>query len=370
MNGFPSAVTCDRRLASFFTRRNGVGECRFTPREALISSGFERARLQPCRKHCKIDGGFSPAARYLELAWWLEDQVFAAAALQPRNLTVSSWLLSWRQPFSPEKPSSPEPSWPELFSLRSSWLEASSRRPFWPAASPLGLAGATFFAAAFAGTATVFAGGAGATAFFAGAAGLAASATGCAGASGAAARRSSNSFGLASTLSRSRCSLGTCRSGGSFPSSSLRRGRRRRRRRLVRLQEIHDLLMRTQLAVHQQQERLVQNLLIFRELGCNTKLGHLGKWQFLFDLPPLAEEVLQLLIDCLLLGGQAQEQNVFRRGLRQKLPGSRRHARLLCWSAFWPDRGRRFPDASTYPRNRGAESSAEFRRCPCRPCGE
>jgi hypothetical protein len=134
MNGFPSAVTRDRRLASFFTRRNGVGECRFTPREALISSGFERARLQPCRKHCKIDGGFSPAARYLELAWWLEDQVFAAAAIQPRNLTVSSWLLSWRQPFSPEKPSSPEPSWPKLFSLRSSSLEASSRRPFWPAA--------------------------------------------------------------------------------------------------------------------------------------------------------------------------------------------------------------------------------------------
>ncbi len=123
MNGFPSAVTRDRRLASLFTRRNGVGECRFTPREALISSGFERARLQPCRKHCKIDGGFSPAARYLELAWWLEDQVFAAAAIQPRNLTVSSWLLSWRQPFSPEKPSSPEPSWPKLFSLRSSSLK-------------------------------------------------------------------------------------------------------------------------------------------------------------------------------------------------------------------------------------------------------
>src|SRR5208283_3355580 len=136
-------------------------------------------------------------------------------------------------------------------------------------------------------------------------------------------RRRHSSLRFASPFHRSRCfaawgwrCCGRCR----FATSALGLRRRWRRWWFIRLQEIHHLGMRSQPAVQQQQERLVHHLLVFRELRRDSELCHFREWQFFFYLAPLPEEVLQLLIDRLLLGGEAEKQNIFRRCFGKQLP--------------------------------------------------
>ncbi len=107
-----------------------------------------------------------------------------------------------------------------------------------------------------------------------------------------------------------------------FPRPRCGRRWRWRRWRLVRLQEVHDFVVRTELAVHQQQKCLVQNLGVLGKLRGDAQLSHLGKRQLLPHLAPLGHEVLDLLVDCRLPRRHAQEQNVLRRRSTQNLPRS------------------------------------------------
>ena len=81
----------------------------------------------------------------------------------------------------------------------------------------------------------------------------------------------------------------------SSPARWWRRWRRLRRR--VWLQELHDLRVRTQLAIQQHQERFIQNLLVLRMLRSNTHLCHFRERQLLPDKRPLGQKVLDLLLD-------------------------------------------------------------------------
>ncbi len=122
-----------------------------------------------------------------------------------------------------------------------------------------------------------------------------------------------------------------CGSRGGFATSSFR-GRWRRRwrgRGRERFQELQSLSSRAQLPIQKHQEDIIGNLGIRRELRRNVQLSHLRKRNFLLDLSPLGEEVLNLLDDGLLARGDREEQNHFRPRRRQQLPGSRRRRCLL-----------------------------------------
>src|SRR5271155_2731063 len=95
-----------------------------------------------------------------------------------------------------------------------------------------------------------------------------------------------------------RCRRGHCRC--LRPASTPWRRRWRRWRRCERFEEFQGLRARTQFPVQQQHENIARNLRIFRQLRRDQQLRHFGQWNSLLDLPPLGEEVLDLLRDGLL----------------------------------------------------------------------
>ena len=108
-----------------------------------------------------------------------------------------------------------------------------------------------------------------------------------------------------------------------FGAAPPRRRGRRWRRRFVGLQELDDLGVVPQFAVQQQQKSLFGNLRIFRKLGRDAHLRHLGKWQLLLHLPPLSKVVLDLLRNRLLARGDIEKQNRLRLSRTQQPPGAR-----------------------------------------------
>src|SRR4029077_17243238 len=126
-------------------------------------------------------------------------------------------------------------------------------------------------------------------------------------------------------LARSHC--GVCRR--SFASSSFRSRRRRRRRRREGFQELQCLSARTQFAVEQQHEHVLCNLRILRQLGRDQQFRHLRQRNFLLDLAPLCQEILDLLIHRLLPCCYRQEQDHFWTRAREQLPSPRRRGTLF-----------------------------------------
>ena len=100
-----------------------------------------------------------------------------------------------------------------------------------------------------------------------------------------------SAFRLASTLAGHRL-LAWSRSGGGLATAALGSGGWWWRRRLIGPQEIHDLRVRSQLAVHQQEKRFVGDLRIFRQLRRNAKLRHFRERQLLLTCRHLVKKFL------------------------------------------------------------------------------
>src|SRR5205823_4004550 len=96
-----------------------------------------------------------------------------------------------------------------------------------------------------------------------------------------------------------------------------------RRWRREWFEEFQRLGARAQLAVQQQHEDIVRNFWILRQLRRDEQLRHFRKRNLLLDLPPLGQIILDLLLDCLLLRRDRQEQHHFRARGRKQLPGTR-----------------------------------------------
>src|SRR5262249_50793926 len=114
-------------------------------------------------------------------------------------------------------------------------------------------------------------------------------------------------------------------------TSTLRRWRRRwwRRWRRERFEEFRDLGMRPHFTVEHAEEYLVVQARPLRMLRRDTQLGHLRHRQLIFYLSPLAEEILDLLLNRLLTRRQIEEQYLFRFRLAQQFPSARRSRRFL-----------------------------------------
>src|SRR5581483_9225347 len=111
-------------------------------------------------------------------------------------------------------------------------------------------------------------------------------------------------------------------------SSSRRRGRRRWRRS-KRRQIFQTLGARTHLAIQQQQEHIVRELWILRQLRCDQQFRHLRKRQGLLHLAPLRQIILDLLLNGLLLRRYGEEEHHLRPRRRQQLPCPRRRRCLF-----------------------------------------
>src|SRR3954467_172670 len=94
----------------------------------------------------------------------------------------------------------------------------------------------------------------------------------------------------------------------------------RRRRRLERLEEFDRLGARAEFAVEKQHEDVFDELRINRQIGSNAQLRHLRQRDALFHLPPLAEEVLDLVGGSLIPCGGIEKKNCFRLARREQLP--------------------------------------------------
>src|SRR5215510_7192557 len=132
-------------------------------------------------------------------------------------------------------------------------------------------------------------------------------------------RRCRQGFWLASATLRRRSRLTRSLFLGRSTAPHGRR-RRRRLRRFVRLQVLHDLVVAAQLSIHEQEESVVQNFLVVRMLGRNPHLCHFRKWEFLPDLRPLGQKILELLLDCRRARGNCSKQYRFGTALHEKLP--------------------------------------------------
>src|SRR4029077_5966600 len=115
---------------------------------------------------------------------------------------------------------------------------------------------------------------------------------------------------------------------------SRRRWRRWRRWRRERFQELQSLSPRAQLAVEQQHEDIIRDLRILRQLRRNVQLCHFRQGNLLLHLPPLREEILNLLLHALLPCGHRQKQNHLRPCVRQHLPSARRSRCLFPHQPF------------------------------------
>src|SRR5205807_1256854 len=80
-------------------------------------------------------------------------------------------------------------------------------------------------------------------------------------------------------------------------STTRRRWRRHRLRRRVRLQELDDLCLRTQLVIQQQHEDFFRQLGILRQFRRDAQLRHLGQRQPPPYVPPFSEEIIDAARD-------------------------------------------------------------------------
>src|SRR5271166_971722 len=124
-------------------------------------------------------------------------------------------------------------------------------------------------------------------------------------------RRNRRRFSLPLTRPAARCRRSNRRSRGlgSSPPLGWRRRWRWRRWGRQRLQIFQRLGPRAQLAIQQKQEDIVCDLRILRHLWRNVQFRHLRQRNLLLHLPPLGEEILDLLRHCLLPCGDCQKQN-------------------------------------------------------------
>lgn len=86
--------------------------------------------------------------------------------------------------------------------------------------------------------------------------------------------------------------------------------------------------MAAQLAIQQEQEGLVQDLLVVGKLRRNPHLRHLREGQFLPHQWPFCQEVLQPLLNGPGAGGNCRKQERLRRALHQEFPGMRRYGKV------------------------------------------
>src|SRR5208282_2095513 len=124
------------------------------------------------------------------------------------------------------------------------------------------------------------------------------------------------------------------RSLGSSTPLCRRRWWWRRRWRSQRLQKLQRLRPRSQLAIQQQHEHIVRDLRIRRHLWRDAEFRHLRQRNLLLHLPPLGEEILDLLHHRLLPRRNRQKQNHLRTRRRQQLPRPRRCSRFLSHQAL------------------------------------
>src|SRR5262249_16903194 len=107
-----------------------------------------------------------------------------------------------------------------------------------------------------------------------------------------------------------------------LPHATTANGRRRWRRlgRRIRREELDDLVVGTQSAIHEQQEGLVQGLLVLRMLGCDSHLRHFRKGEFLAQLRPFGQEILELLMHRRRPRRNRGKQHSLRPAVHQELP--------------------------------------------------